>query len=187
MKGLTNTEFEEFVGKNSPRVFRLLYRLLGSSQNLEDLAQEVFLRLFRALSQFRGAAKLETFLYRIVINVATDERKRLAREREKVTSLDDEAAQWHDQLTNESDESPINTLVRMDFLAAVQQGLADVSDTERSCLVLFYQEGRSYKEISAVLRLPVGTVKTHLHRGRLRLRTHVQNYLTVRRKQETQT
>jgi len=183
---LTDRDIEDFVRKQSPRVFRLLYRLLGGSQNLEDLAQEVFLRLCKGISQFRAAAALETFLYRIVINVVNDERKRLGRERRRVTSLDDTNAAWHDRLPSGA-EHPINTLIRHDFLAAVEQGLAVVSDTERACLVFFYQEGRSYEQISAVLGLPIGTVKTHLHRGRLRLREHAQQYLAARHKQETKT
>jgi RNA polymerase sigma-70 factor (ECF subfamily) len=179
-------DFEEIVRSESPRVFRLLCRLLGRSEDLEDLAQEVFLRLFRAIPHFRGAAKLETYLYRIVINVAKDERRRLGHQREKMTSLDDTNAEWHDRLPSRA-EHPIHALMRLDFLAAMEHGLTAVSDAERTCLVLFYQEGRSYEQIAGVLGLPVGTVKTHLYRGRLRLKEQAQQYLATRRKQETRT
>jgi RNA polymerase sigma-70 factor (ECF subfamily) len=165
-------------------VIRLLCRLIGSNQNVEDLAQEVFLRLSRAMLHFRGEAKLETFLFRIVINVANDERKRLERIRKSLTSLDDTEAEWHERLPSPS-EHPLDALVQSDFLAAVEEGIRAISEVERACVVLFYQEDRSYKEISAVLDLPVGTVKTHLHRGRLKVRERAQRYLSKRAPEET--
>ncbi len=99
--------------------------------------------------------------------------------RENITSLDDTNEQWHDRLPSPA-EHPIDALVRSDFLTAIEEGLKAVNEVERACLVLFYQEGRGYKEISAVLDLPVGTIKTHLHRGRLRVREHAQRYLFKR-------
>ena len=79
-------------------VFRTLVRLTGSREHVEDLAQEVFLRLFRALPGFREEALLSTYLYRITVNVAQDEWKRRRREDRPLLSISDEVSEWEERL-----------------------------------------------------------------------------------------
>ena len=76
----TDSSFEEIVREHQAMVFRTLLRLTGSREHLDDLAQDVFLRLYRALPSFRGEALVTTYLYRIAVNVAQDEWKRRRRE-----------------------------------------------------------------------------------------------------------
>jgi RNA polymerase sigma factor (sigma-70 family) len=173
---LTNAaEFHDIVVRESPLVFRLLARFVGQTNNLEDLAQEVFLRLFRAMDHFRGESRLTTYIYRIALNVARDEQKRLARQ-QRLTSLDDPDPGWHERLASPVGH-PVESLIRTQFRAIVDEGLARLSERERACLVLYHQEGRSYEAIREILDLPLGTVKAHLHRGRQRLRAYVQERL----------
>src|SRR6202034_1064446 len=92
-------EFEALVREHQGMVFRTLTRMTGGGAQVEDLAQEVFLRLYRALPYFRGEATLSTYIYRIVVNVAQDEWKRRRKERQHIASapaFEDEAdaAQW---------------------------------------------------------------------------------------------
>jgi len=157
-------------------VFRTLMRLVGRRDNVEDLAQEVFLRLFRALPAFRGEALLTTYLYRIVINVAHDEWKRRRKERPLVsisssisTTSDEEAPTWEDRLSEKQ------------FQESVEWQLQQLSGVERSVLVLYHQEERSYEQIADVLQLPLNTVRTHLHRGRKKLREGIQRQQEVER------
>jgi len=75
----TDLSFEQVVRENQTMVFRTLYRLTGSREHIEDLAQEVFLRLYKALPNFRGESLVTTYLYRIVVNVAQNEWKRRKR------------------------------------------------------------------------------------------------------------
>jgi RNA polymerase sigma factor (sigma-70 family) len=172
-------QFQEIVEKESPVVFRLLARLLGRRDNLEDLAQEVFLRLYRAMDHFRGESSLSTFLYRITVNVAHDEHTRIKQGRQRLTSLDDPESGWHERLPGR-DRHPLDDMIRTQFRTVVEECLALLSERERACLVMFYQEGRSYEDIRRILDIPVGTVKAHLHRGRQRLRAHVQDRLAAR-------
>ena len=79
-------------------VFSTLLRLTGSREHVDDLAQEVFLRLYRALPSFRGEALMTTYLYRIVVNVAQDEWKRRRRDDRPLVSLSDEDSDWEDRL-----------------------------------------------------------------------------------------
>jgi RNA polymerase sigma-70 factor (ECF subfamily) len=171
--------FQEIVANESPVVFRVLARLLGRRDNLEDLAQEVFLRLYRAMDHFRGDSSLSTFLYRITVNVAHDEQTRINQRRQRLTSLDDPESGWHERLSGAAHD-PLDTMIRTQFRTIVEECLGLLSERERACLVMFYQEGRSYEAIRQILDIPVGTVKAHLHRGRQRLRAHVQDRLAAR-------
>jgi RNA polymerase sigma-70 factor, ECF subfamily len=168
----TAAEFEDIVREQQQRVFRTLLRLTGSQEHVEDLAQEVFLRLYRGLEHFRGDAQLTTYLYRIIVNVAQDEWKRRRREREAIASPlmaeDDEDAQWIENFPSGAPDAEA-TLAEKQLWEAVDEELLQLSEAERSILVLYHQEECSYEQIAHLLKMPVGTVRTHLHRGRDRL------------------
>jgi RNA polymerase sigma-70 factor (ECF subfamily) len=107
-------------------------------------------------------------VYRIVVNVAQDAWKRRLRPDLAATSLTDPATRWENRLADRG-PSVQAILERRELLAAVDAALADLSAPERAALVLFHQEERTYDEIAAVLDVPVGTVRTYLHRGRAKL------------------
>jgi RNA polymerase sigma-70 factor (ECF subfamily) len=161
-------DFADIVREHQAMVFRTLTRMVGPTDAVADLAQEVFLRLHRALPQFGQRARLSTYLYRIVVNVAQDEWKRRQRPDRRAASLSDPAAAWEERLADRG-PTACAMLERRELEAAVDASMADLPAAERAALVLFHQEGRSYDEIAAVLDVPVNTVRTHLHRGRARL------------------
>jgi RNA polymerase sigma-70 factor, ECF subfamily len=169
--------FEALVREHQGMVFRTLTRLTGSGAQVEDLAQEVFLRLYRALPEFRGDAALSTYLYRIVVNVAQDEWKRRRKERGVIASApaveDEGEAGWiesfaGDELTEHA-RNPEQRMADAEVQAAVEDALRELPEMERAVLVLYHQEECSYEGIAAALGLPINTVRTHLHRGRKRL------------------
>ncbi len=146
----------------------MLVRLTGSREQVEDLAQEVFLRLYRGLEDFRGEAKLTTYLYRITLNVAQDEWKRRRREQAN-TSLSDPDAGWENRLPH-AGENAEQQLRRAETLRLVNDALGQLSEPERAVLVIFHQEECTYEQIAQVLAMPINTVRTHLHRGRNKLK-----------------
>lgn len=150
-------------------VFRTLTRLIGTRDNVDDLAQEVFLRLYRALPSFRGEALVSTYLYRITVNVAQDEWKRLRREDRRTTSISDDVTCWEDRLQHPGSNAE-QSLMQHELQQSVERQLQQLSQMERAILVLYHQEERSYQQIAESLRLPIGTVRTHLHRARKKLR-----------------
>jgi RNA polymerase sigma-70 factor (ECF subfamily) len=158
-------------------VFRTLTRMTGAGPHVEDLAQEVFLRLYRALPEFRGDSALTTYLFRIVVNVAQDEWKRRRREREFVasppTQEEDTATEWLENLPGDAlhahARTPEQLLSDAELQAAVDTALLALSEPERAILVLYHQEDLSYEAIAAALEMPINTVRTHLHRGRKRM------------------
>lgn len=150
-------------------VFGTLLRLTGSREHLDDLAQEVFLRLYRALPSFRGEALLSTYLYRITVNVAQNEWKRRRRDDRSTVSISDEVSGWEERLEHPGRNAE-EQMEEREFRLDVEEQLQELSQVERTVLVLYHQEERSYEQIAEVLHLPIGTVRTHLHRGRKKMR-----------------
>jgi len=164
-------QFAELIERYEPMVFRTLARLTGKGEGLEDLAQEVFLRLFRALPHFRGTAKVSTFLYRIVVNVANDDWLRRL-ESQRMAPIDDAAlARTHPV------SDPEYLLQRAELQQALDTVIGQLPVRDRTILILYYQEERSYKEIVEILELPMGTVKSHLYRAREQLKTAMREWL----------
>lgn len=161
--------FEAVVAEHQDMVFRMLVRLTGTREHVDDLAQDVFLRLYRALPSFRGDALLTTYLHRIVVNVAQDEWKRRKRDTRE-TSLSDDVSGWEERLHHPSANAE-ELLTTLELQQRVEDELAKLTAVERSVLVLYHQEERSYQQIAESLQLPIGTVRTHLHRARNKLRT----------------
>ena len=153
-------------------VFRTLARLTGSREHIEDLAQEVFLRLFRGMQHFRGDASVSTYLYRVVVNVAQDEWKRRRKER-GFDSMSDEDLGWEERLASPGDNAE-HLLARKQLSNLIESAMTELSEAERAVLVLYHQEECSYEQISLALDLPIGTVRTHLHRGRHKLKERIQ-------------
>ncbi len=165
--------FEQVVRENQAMVFRTLYRLTGSREHLDDLAQEVFLRLYRALPNFRGESLVTTYLYRIAVNVAQNEWKRRKRADRPLVSMSDETSAWEERLEH-PERNAEQQMEEREFRLRVEEQLQELSSVERTVLVLYHQEERSYEQIAAALNMPIGTIRTHLHRGRKKLRERLQ-------------
>jgi len=188
---LTSPEnFEALVREHQGMVFRTLSRMTGAGPHVEDLAQEAFLRLYRALPEFRGDATVSTYLYRIVVNLSQDEWKRRRKERTHLASEpafaeDESSGDWlenfaGDDLAGEHARTPEQLLSDADVQRAVDEELMALPEIERSVLVLYHQEECSYEGIAVALELPINTVRTHLHRGRKRLGEQVRERLAAR-------
>jgi RNA polymerase sigma-70 factor (ECF subfamily) len=183
---LTSPErFEALVREHQGMVFRTLTRLTGTGAQVEDLAQEVFLRLYRALPSFRGEALVTTYLYRIAVNVAQDEWKRRRRVDKPLVSLSASATgadsewTWEERLEHPGRNAE-ELIEEEEFRLGVEEELQRLSGVERSVLVLYHQEERSYEQIALALGMPIGTVRTHLHRGRKKLREGIEARQTMK-------
>lgn len=166
---VTGISFEDTVRQHQAMVFRTLLRLTGSREHLDDLAQEVFLRLYRSLPGFRGEALVTTYIYRIAVNVAQDEWKRRRRDAQSLVSISDETSGWEERLQHPGRNAE-ELMEEREFAELVEGQMKRLSHVERAVLVLYHQEERTYEQIAMALGLPIGTVRTHLHRGRKKLR-----------------
>jgi len=160
--------FEQLVRRHEGRVFRLLYRMLGSREEAEDACQETFLSLHRHGRRFRREARFSTFLYRVAANAALNRRRSLGRARARRQELAQRQATGAHLPVAPRD--PEDAARGAEIQARVQDALQTLPDELRTAVVLYDLEGQSYKEIAAILEIPEGTVKSRIHRARHGLR-----------------
>jgi RNA polymerase sigma-70 factor, ECF subfamily len=168
--------FRELIDQYRDRVYSLLLRMIGSREEAEDIAQEVFVTVFKSIDQFRGESKLSTWLYRVAVNHCKNRVKYLARRYDRATGALDEAAerqaaaQGGEPLASGRIPSPERALEGAETERLVQQAIASLEEDHRLVVVLRDIEELSYEEICAITSLPEGTVKSRLHRARLALK-----------------
>jgi RNA polymerase sigma-70 factor (ECF subfamily) len=173
--------FEPLVEKYRQRVWRVAYNTLRDREEAWDVAQEAFIRAYQALPSFRGQSAFYTWLYRIVMNVATDRaRSRGARGRafgtERVPEED-----WERVLPdqNPGDEAPDDAAARREQRQKMVQALDTLPEHHRKIVMLSDLEGLSYREIADTLEIPMGTVMSRLHNARKRLRDALRPLLVL--------
>jgi RNA polymerase sigma-70 factor (ECF subfamily) len=157
--------FATLVERYQDRVVRLLSRYCRDQVECEDLAQEVFLKVFRKLHTFQGDSQFFTWLYRIAVNAATDHISRASTRRLKLVE-DDAALDEH----NERDDSPLAPLLSAELAGAVRAIVDALPEKFRTVLVLREYEDLSYTEIAEVLGVQMGTVESRLFRARQRVK-----------------
>lgn len=159
------------VGDHQRMVYQLAFHLLGEPQEALDLSQEVFLRVFRTLHQFRGQSTLRTWIYRIVVNQASN-RQRWWRRRHRAQQVPiDDATALHGELPESRNFAmPDRVLDEREASGRVWRALDALPFDQRTVMVLREIDGLSYEEIAASLGVAVGTVKSRLARARQGLR-----------------
>jgi RNA polymerase sigma-70 factor (ECF subfamily) len=170
--------FNELVQAYEQRVFRLLLRMLGRRDEAEDMAQEVFVQVFKAIGTFRGDSRLSTWIYRIAVNLCKNRMKYLSR---RHSGEQDELEPAAERLPlNEAKGVTYGETTRPDQLVegfqlerVVQACIAELDPDFREVLVLRDVEDLTYDELCEVTGLPEGTVKSRLHRARAMLKTAV--------------
>ena len=164
----------ELVQEHQRMVFHLALHLLGDREEALDLAQEVFLNVFRKIGRFRGQSALRTWIYRIVINQARNrQRWWKRRHRSEQISLDDHL-QTHGELSAARDLSaPDTVLLRKELAGRIWNALGQLPFEQRTAVVLREVDGLSYEEIAFSLGIAVGTVKSRLTRAREALRAQL--------------
>jgi RNA polymerase sigma-70 factor (ECF subfamily) len=156
--------YRRLVERYSDRAYGLAFRMLGSAPEAEEVAQDAFVRAWRALPRFRGDSSFSTWLHRIVVRRALDRsailKSRRAREGPLEELMTSEPVAPH----SEDVAGQEQVSLRLERL------LASLSDVQRAAVMLYYYEDRSVDEVAVALGIPGGTVKTHLHRARGLLR-----------------
>ena len=146
------------------RVRSTLYQLCGSTL-LDDLVQEVFLKVWKGLPKLKNAKYFSTWLYRISWNVATDRRRKLARGQEK-TSLNEKIWEKEVNSNKSTNVESAPDLMQLHYKDLVQRGLSNLSLEHRAVLVLHDLEDLPQKQVGEILNIPVGTVKSRLFHAR---------------------
>jgi RNA polymerase sigma-70 factor (ECF subfamily) len=182
LKAGSENAYEWLIAHYHQPVYGLVYRILNDSADAADTTQEVFLKVFRGIKRFNGQASLKTWIYRIALHEASNQRRWWFRHKRRETSMEgtpgeDESQSFglKETLVDEH-ESPFDLAAHEEIRSKVEEELAQVPEPFRTTLVLRDIEGLSYEEIAEILQVSLGTVKSRLMRGRFALKKRLEAY-----------
>lgn len=175
--------YEALIQRFQHPVCNLVSRLLEDRNDAFDAVQEVFLKVFRKIGSFRGQSSLKTWVYRIAVNEALNQRRTFLRHRRREVGLESpfEEGLGYQDLVPDAGPSPFDLVESREMNALVEESLTEINGDFRAAVVLRDLEELSYEEIAAVLDLNLGTVKSRIRRGREALRERVESKMACRR------
>ena len=163
--------FERLIKAYQKMAYNVAYRIMGNEEDAKDMTQEALIKVYRNIKGFRMDSSFSTWLYRIVMNTCKDE---LRKKKMKVISIDQPIQTGDGQMQMEIEDTslhPDEILVSKETQTEVHDALQEVSEKNRVVVVLRDIKGFSYSEISDVLEVPVGTIKSRINRGRQELKS----------------
>ena len=166
--------YRELVRRYERPIFSLIYRMVRDRELAEDLAQEAFVKALNAIESYRPEFKFSSWIFKIANNAAIDHLRRreldtlsLEGARDATTSDRVEATALQ---IGDRGETPLEEIEAREMGSAIERAIASLRPEYRSCILLRHVEDRSYEEIAEILALPLGTVKTYIHRARTELK-----------------
>jgi RNA polymerase sigma-70 factor (ECF subfamily) len=174
--------YEELIQRFQQPVYALALRLLGDQGEACDVVQEVFLKVFKNIGNFRGQSSLKTWMYRITVNEAYNARRWFSRHRRGEVELDnhpEETRNWKENIPDGS-RSPFDVACDRERHVMIEAALKEINPIFREAVVLRDTMDRSYEEIADILGVSLGTVKSRILRGREALREELANRLNSR-------
>ena len=166
--------YRELIRRYERPIFALLFRMVRDRELAEDLSQETFVKALNAIESYRPEFKFSSWIFKIANNAAIDH---LRRRELDTLSLDGsphaetpEAMQATALQIGARQETPLDTVEAKELGSAIEAAIGSLRPEYRSCILLRHVEGRAYEEIAEILNLPLGTVKTYIHRARNELR-----------------
>ena len=171
--------FTELVEKYKQPIMNLVYRTIHDPTEAEDLAQNVFVQVFKSAPRYKNTAKFSTWLFTIARNLCLNEIRR--RSRHPAESLDTPHPEQEDQPLHQFEDkktfSPPESLLQGELAGKIDEALADLPENQRSAILLCRQEDLSYEEIADILGCSVSATKSLIHRGRETLKEKLKAYL----------
>ncbi len=178
-KGGDESAFDTLVKRHYQRVCNILSHTLGATSNVEDLAQEVFLKTYYALRKYRGDSAFSTWLYRITVNVGLDELRREKRRRVFSFTRKEQggSVEFESDASIPAPGQADSELEQKELGEFLQRALKKIPEKHRVVFILREIEGFTYSEIAEMLECSIGTVKSRLFHARVKLRDHLGPYL----------
>ena len=171
--------FRELVRRYERPVFSLIYRMVRDRALAEDLAQETFIKVLNGIRSYRPEYKFSSWIFKIANNAAIDHLRRrsphtLSLDGSPTAETREEMGATALQLSDHA-ETPLQELEARELGTAIERAIARLRPEYRACILLRHVEGHSYEEIAEILDLPLGTVKTYIHRARNELRVYLED------------
>ena len=167
--------FEKLIERHQSLVIGTVARMLGSNSDVEDIAQQVFIRVWKSASRYVPRAKFTTWLLKITRNLVFNELRRAKRRAHAPLQTEPNVEEM--QLKDEGNPSPDASLLELELQEAIEKAIGELPETQRMALVLRRYEEFSYEQIADVLNLSVPAVKSVLFRARTELRVRLSSYL----------
>ena len=167
--------FEELLVRHQHAVVGTVAKMLGSAGDAEDIAQQVFLRLWKSAPRYKATAKFTTYLFTITRNLVFNETRKRWRRNEH--SLDAQEEDWHRQIPESAEANPDEQLLQSEMRAAVDKAIEALPEKQRLAVILRRYEQMPYDEIAGILEISVSAVKSQLFRARATLRESLQQFL----------
>ena len=159
--------FDLLVLKYQRKIIRLLSRMIRDSSEVEDVAQEAFIKAYRALPHFRGESAFYTWLYRIAINTGRNWLATNSRRPSTPSSYENEDGETFNETDNLTDNNtPESAMATREIAESVNRSIEDLPEDLRTAIVLREIEGMSYEDIAATMNCPIGTVRSRIFRAR---------------------
>jgi RNA polymerase sigma-70 factor, ECF subfamily len=182
LKAGSEGAYDWLIARYHQPIYSLVYRILTDPADASDTTQEVFLKVFRGMKSFNGQCSLKTWLYRIAIHEASNQRRWWFRHKSKETSMESHEDENGNvcgigETLADPGESPLEAFEHEEIRARVEQELKQVAEPYRTTVVLRDIEGLAYEEIAEVLQISLGTVKSRLIRGREALRKRLEKFV----------
>jgi RNA polymerase sigma-70 factor (ECF subfamily) len=172
--------FRELIRRYERPVFSLIFRMVRDRETAEDLSQDTFIKVLNHIDRYRPEFRLSSWLFKIANNVAIDHLRRRQIETVSIDGSPHAATAAEVEATTfdvvARQESALDELEARELGSAIERAIGSLRPEYRSCILLRHVEGRSYEEIAATLDLPLGTVKTYIHRARHQLRDALEEY-----------
>jgi RNA polymerase sigma-70 factor, ECF subfamily len=173
--GGDHSAFRQLVERHQHAVIGTVAKMLGNPSEAEDIAQQVFLRIWRHAKRYRPDAKFTTYLFTITRNLVFNETRRKGRKKEISSEEREESSHRH--VEDSPDRQPDSQVLQAELQSAVDQAISQLPEVQRMAVVLRRYDQLSYEEIAAVLNLSVSAVKSLLFRARTALRESLSDYL----------
>jgi len=185
LKSGSEAAFAWLVQHYHQPVYGLVYRVLNDPSDAADTTQEVFLKVFRGIKRFNGDASLKTWIYRIAVHEASNQRRWWFRHKRRETSMETPMETLNPEVRElrlcdtmcDAHDGPFDQMAHEEVRARVEEELKQINEPYRTVVVLRDIEGLSYEEIAEVLEVSLGTVKSRLMRGREALRKRLVPYV----------
>lgn len=161
--------YEEIVKKYENKVFGIIYHMIKNQNDVEDLAQEVFIKVYKNLPRFKGDSSLYTWIYKITVNLCLDEMKK----RKNIVYLDEKLEVEDGELERElpsSDKTQVELYEEKELKEKLHKCICKLPEKQKVMIVLRDIKGFSYEEISEITSIKLGTVKSQINRARLKLK-----------------
>ena len=163
--------YEELLTRYQQPVYGIVYRLLGDQNDACDVAQEIFLKVFRSVHSFKERSSFRTWIYRIAVNEAHNHRRWFSRHRKREVAIDrEDGAYGAFEIAPDPGPSPFDFALDRETHLLIERALEEISPVFRTAVVLRDIEGLGYEEIADILQISLGTVKSRILRGREALR-----------------